>query len=277
MELNEVLQDLLDIYREYRLAHAYLIETNNITKCYDEMKEFIKIISCKKTFEPNCTKCNLCNLININNLPSLITIEPDGKSIKKEAIENLKSSFANYPIYTENNIYIIKYPEKMNATAFNKMLKFLEEPENNIIGFFITEDKDDIASTIISRCETLKIFYTDINDYDKLGIEVDEYNKINVLAQTFIEKIEIGSKNIVWYNTNVLLKELPNREDIINFLKIVMNSYHNKLLSKDCFLKDNILRKEKILVKYLEQLNYNVNISLLLDSLVIEMGQINEK
>ena len=45
----------------------------------------------------------------------------------------------------------------MNDTSFNKMLKFLEEPEDNILGFYITRNKDSVANTIVSRCELIKM------------------------------------------------------------------------------------------------------------------------
>ena len=124
MEAKEVVKNLIDLYREKKLAHAYLIETNNITKCYEDIKVIIKNINCFHEYKENCSECNLCHLIDENTLPSFITIEPDGKNIKKESIEFLKNAFSKVPIYTENNIYVIKYAEKMNGTAFNKMLKF---------------------------------------------------------------------------------------------------------------------------------------------------------
>ena len=108
-------------------------------------------------------------------MPNIITIEPDGKSIKKDAVENLKKVFSLKPTYMPFNIYIIKYPEKMNASAYNKMLKFLEEPEEGIIGFYISKNKDNVASTIISRCELVKSYYNNINSSDVSGMSEEEY------------------------------------------------------------------------------------------------------
>lgn len=258
MKLNEVFKSLESLYHDHKLAHAYLIETNNVSNCYDELIELIKRIMCSSDYKDNCDKCNICHLIDENNLPSLITIEPEENTIKKDQIEMVKNAFANKPIYTKENIYIIKDAECMNATAYNRLLKFLEEPEENIIAFFITSAKDKMASTIVSRCEVIKVLY-------------DEKNKSNenvlTLANDFIKNINIGYKEALWYNNDVLLKELPNRSDITEFLNVLFSIYSEK--------KD--FDKMNIIAKYLEQMDYNVNIALLMDSLIVEMGQNNEK
>ena len=68
---SPILNELYNKYRENKLAHAYLIETNNGEKALDDVKTLIKIINCTSEFKKNCIECNLCNLINKNILPSL--------------------------------------------------------------------------------------------------------------------------------------------------------------------------------------------------------------
>lgn len=276
MEAKVVVNNLITLYREKKLSHAYLIETNSVSKCYYDIKKVVKGICCNSTYSEKCEKCNMCHLIDENSLPSLITIEHDGKSIKKEAIENLKNTFSKIPVYTDNNIYILKYPEKMNDTAFNKMLKFLEEPENNIIGFFITENKDNVANTIVSRCELLKINYSDNTESENLGIESSDYQHFFNLANEYSKKLDANDTSLIWYNSKVLINEITSRTEITLFLRILFNIYLEKL-KNSLGSHDNLHIKLKIIAKYLEQLNYNVNTTLLLDSLVIEMGEENER
>lgn len=269
---NEVFDNLLKIYRENKFAHAYLFETNNVENCYQKVIELIKKMLCSNEYAEKCHKCEICHLIDEGNIPSIITIEPDGKKIKKDAIEDLKKVFSLMPSYIPYNIYIIKYPEKMNDTAFNKMLKFLEEPEDNILGFYITDNKDNIASTIISRCEVVKYF---LGNNKQLIDSLDDELKTLILniSQEYFEKIEKRASNLLWYNSSVILKTLNTSEQIVCLLNLLYNKYETKLHQKGSKL---ILAKMKVIAKYLEQLNYNVNISLLLDSFVIEMGDIDE-
>lgn len=279
MESKDVVNNLTKIFHEHRLAHAYLFETNNVDNCYKDILKLVKNMVCPlKNVVSECTNvhnCNLCYLIDNNSLPSLITIEPDGKTIKKEAIETLKKAFNMMPIYTESNIYILKYPEKMNNTAFNKMLKFIEEPEANLYGFFICENKDKVAATIVSRCEIIKVIYDDGSEASKLGINEDVYKELTFYAENYISKLEDASTNLIWYNVTELSNILSTREDCINFLKIMFNLYLKQLEPKnENNSKDfkNMLIKIDIIKKYLEELNYNVNVDLMLNSFIIEMG-----
>ena len=83
MSSLKMIQSLIDKYEIGRLSHAFLVETNNIELCLEDIKQFVKIINCREKYSKDCTKCNLCKLIDLNNLPSLTVIEPDGMSIKK--------------------------------------------------------------------------------------------------------------------------------------------------------------------------------------------------
>ena len=83
MSSFKMIQNLIDKYEIGRLSHAFLVETNNIDLCLEDIKLFIKYINCSEKYNENCNKCNLCKLIDLNNLPSLMIIEPDGMSIKK--------------------------------------------------------------------------------------------------------------------------------------------------------------------------------------------------
>ena len=130
MKLNNVFENLYTLYRENKLAHAYLLETNDIQKCLIDLKTFVKNIFSEIE--------NIDALVDNNYLPSLKIIETSEKTIKKDAVSDIQKAFNLCSLYTSQNIYVIVSPEKMNSSAYNHMLKFLEEPEDNIIGFFIT-------------------------------------------------------------------------------------------------------------------------------------------
>lgn len=275
MEKEKVVNNLISLYREGKLSHAYLIDTNSVDNCFKDVLKIIKTISCPHEYNDTCSKCNICHLFNENIMPNFIVVEPDGKNIKKDAIDKLKTVFTTVPAYIKNNIYVIKFPEKMNATAYNRMLKFLEEPENNIIGFFITENKDYVANTITSRCEIIRMFYEIDKNSDAIGMDETQYNDHLTLAKDYIEYIINNYENIVWYNSTVLSTKLIDRLDVINFIRVLFHYHSNLLCNKDNFIKNK--RICDILKKYLEQLNYNVNTNLLLNSLSFEIGEVYGK
>ena len=280
--VNNNLLEIYKKYREGRLAHAYLIETNNISKCMKDLKELVKALNCPSEFNENCNNCNLCNLIEKNNLPSLITIEPDGTSIKKSQIEDLKISFETKPIYSKYNIYIIKNAEKLNASSANAMLKFVEEPTDGILGFFITTNKDVMIPTIKSRCQSLVIDYESNNLLEKLNISKEEFDDYVIDIRNYLNQIFVN--DIINHKMQILTK-YSERKQIEIMFKLIFEIYYNHFLkiSKKNYakeltdiinIKDNekeIIRKLNIITKFLQDLSYNVNIELLLDKFVIEM------
>ena len=285
------LDKLVKYYHENKIAHVYLIETNNLNNCLNDLKKTIKKLFCPNKYEENCNKCNICNLIDQNYLPSLKIIEPLGSNIKKEQILELKKTFSSIPIYTKNNIYIIKNAEKMNASSANTMLKFLEEPEENILGFFVTNNLNNVISTIKSRCEIIKVFY-DNHELDIKTVDNPDNSKYLEIAKTYIYKLEVEKKDSIMYNRNVLLNELSEREDVnkvFHIMVIIYNESLNKLLNLnnefakfsdlDYLLKlnyDDVLKRLKLLNNFLDNLNSNANLELLLDKYVIELSDRNE-
>ena len=164
-------------YEDNKLSHAFLIETNNYELCLNDIKQLLKIVNCPDKYKSDCTEqCNLCKLIDLFNLPSIIIVEPDGMSIKKQQLNELQEKFSTKPVYSRYNTYIIKDADMMNDSASNCMLKFLEEPEDNILGFFITTNKERVIDTIKSRCQIMKIDYATKSVIDEKIIEyANEY------------------------------------------------------------------------------------------------------
>lgn len=285
MEVN-VLENLVKYYHENKISHAYLIETNNLEKCYLDLLEVIKQIFCQNEYNKECNKCNICNLVNQNYLPPLVVISPDGMNIKKEQIVELKKKFSTVPIYTKENIYVIKNAEKLNGASANTMLKFLEEPEQNILGFFITNNANNVISTIRSRCEVIKVLY-DIHELDINNITNDINKDKFDVAIEYLFKIEVEKKLGIMYNRDVVLNKFSEREDIKTVFKIIFIIYEellkkvmgldnkfdfekiNELSSLD---KDKVLRRINLVTKFIDDIDSNVNVELLLDKFVIELG-----
>ncbi len=286
----EALEKLVKYYHENKLSHAYLLETNNLDKCFDDLKQVIKNIVCQDKFSEKCTKCNLCNLIDQNYLPSLIVIEPDGMNIKKEQVLDLKKQFSMVPVYTKDNIYVIKKAEKLNGASANTMLKFLEEPEPNIIGFFITDNANNVISTIKSRCEVVKVFY-DEHELDINSIFSDAYKDYTNVAINYLEKLEVEKTEVIMYNRDVVLCKFKEREDIKLIFKIILIIYeelYKKVMGFEsrfdfanlqslCNLNNkDILKRINLVIKFIDDIDSNASVELLLDKFVIELGDYNE-
>lgn len=272
MSSFKMIQNLIDKYEIGRLSHAFLVETNNIDLCLEDIKLFIKYINCPEKYNENCTKCNLCKLIDLNNLPSFMIIEPDGMSIKKNQLQELQDKYSMKPVYSKYNAYVIMNAELMNASSANSILKFLEEPTDHIIGFLVTNNKEKMLDTIISRCQNIKFIYDDKSKSDE---------KINIIANEYLEKIENDDSFLL--NKTLILNTLTTRQDINNLFIEILHQLMEKIKtnyfpgnnSVDKNLKKYTLQIE-IVRKALVMIKQNVNLELLLDYFVIEMRKLNE-
>lgn len=258
-----------------------MISTNNINKCSEILLNVVKNIFCYDENEDK--KYSLCHLIDTNSLPSLKIIEPIGNFIKKDQILALKSSFSKESIYTKVNIYIIKNAEKMNKDSANTLLKFLEEPEGNVIGFFVTNNLDNVMLTIQSRCQHININF-DEELWEKLNITREKFVEYFHVIVDYLKKIEIEQKELILYNRMYLLDYEKN--DIVCILQIILDIYISILHKSNKYSEfeflnkysmKNIQKKINLIIEILNEINFNVNIDLLLDRFVIEMDGVNSE
>lgn len=273
---NRIFKNLVKSFHDNKLGHAFLLETNNQEQTLKELLQFLKEINCEEEYHSDCHKCNLCNLISKQEITSLKIIRPEGQTIKKEQILELKNNFLSRPVFSKYNMYIILNAECLNSSSANVMLKFLEEPEENIIGFFITNNKENIIDTIKSRCQIY------VNNYK---IEEKSLNDLENISLEYVKELEVGGLETILYNKDKILPQISEREDLIKFLKEILNIYNKLFLIKIGEYKvdnfENLQFLLKIDIKYfINKLNlvknllieaqYNVNSQLILDRLVLE-------
>ncbi len=274
MEAVNGIKHIEKSYNENKLSHAFLVETNNFEKCLEDIKKIIKLINCKEKYVDNCEKCNLCYQIEKETLPNFQIIRPDGITIKKEQIINLKEKMLTKPVYSKYNTYVILNSEKLNNSSSNTMLKFIEEPEDYLIGFFVVNNKENVIETIRSRCQLIHQYYIE----EEIKIDDEKLETV----KDYIKNIELDNKHIMLYNKNILMEKNYTREELMvifqQIFKVYENVYINGKYENFEFLKDvnsvQLLNKMKIINKYLDNLQKNGNINLLLDSFVIEMGHV---
>lgn len=251
-----------------KLSHAFLIETNNIDRCLLEIKQLIKMINCPYKYKDECDKdCNLCKLIDNDNLPSLITIRPDGMSIKRNQIEDMVINLNTKPLFSKYNSYIITNAELMNQVSSNMLLKFLEEPNDHLVGFYITNSINQILPTIKSRCEVVTV------NYEK---NVASNNNIIDIANNYIKEVINGNDYLI--NKNIILNAELDRKSIQDMFLYLFDMYKQKLEFCLQNKEDNskVLYVINLIEKELKYLQYNVNIELILDDFVIEMRKSRE-
>lgn len=278
MIVNPKINNLVNSYHENKFSHAFLFVTNDIDRCRNDVLELIKVISCPSSYSDDCKTCNLCYQIDKGSLPNLIQIYPDGMNIKKEQILNIEEHFSAKPIYLKNNIYIINNADKLNKAAANTMLKFLEEPEDNILGFFITNNKEQILDTIKSRCQIVLVNYDDC----ELLTSDEKFSNIKELSQIYLKSLLIEKKDGIILNKMVFTESVLDRNELHNCLKFWMMLFTDAIKQKDLnefdFLYNidiyKLININKIVFNTLKNVTTNVNMELLMDGFVLEVEKI---
>ncbi len=268
MEQNNNLKKLRNEFDENINSHIFLVETNDQEASLHDIKELIKD-QISKTDEI------ARHQIDVETYLELIIIRKEEKDIKKNQIADLQERIKIKPILSDNIFYIIIPAESMNETAANKLLKTIEEPNPNVIGFLITEKSDLLLPTIKSRCENINLIY---EKEDNQSITEDILNIVNRII-TCIEKKDHRELYKI-KSQDKFLKE--NARTVENLLKDYYNtacnmkSIHELDLNIVNLIKNNnkfeeIIKKTKYLNETFNKLSQNMNFDLLLEKIFFEL------
>ncbi len=148
-----VAQTLLNAMRNNRIPHALLFTGARGVGKTSSARIFAKSLRCPNATDwVPCGVCRTCQ--DIANGSSLDVMEIDGASNNGvDAIRELRESVAYMPSTGKYKIYIIDEVHMLSTSAFNALLKTLEEPPAHVIFIFATTEPQKIPVTILSRCQ----------------------------------------------------------------------------------------------------------------------------
>jgi DNA polymerase-3 subunit gamma/tau len=136
-----------------RIVHAYLFSGPRGVGKTSTARILAKALNCVNgpTSEP-CGVCDQC--ISITEGTSVDVIEIDGASnTQVDSIRELRESVKYAPSSGRYKVYIIDEVHMLSTSAFNALLKTLEEPPSHVIFIFATTEPKKIPPTIHSRCQ----------------------------------------------------------------------------------------------------------------------------
>lgn len=280
MNIEEIKNVILNSFHEKKNSHAFLLSTNNIGRCLEDVIDIVKKINCLNNGNDSCD-CNVCRTIDSFTNPDFIVVKPEGKEIKKDQVLNIIRLFSTKPVISKYSIYIICEVDKMNDSSANKILKFLEEPEENIIGFFITDRLNGVIPTIKSRCEIYNYHFGNNSILDLLEITEDEYASCYNLSFDLLQRLNEQPKFLLMTDAKNIAKKERNEIDLL--FKLLKKFYVLKYENIECNLYNNldyinpilesistndisiIVKRIKILDNIIDNLNVNVNKELIIN------------
>ncbi|MBF0319426.1 MAG: DNA polymerase III subunit gamma/tau, partial [Nitrospirae bacterium] len=136
-----------------RIAHAYVFSGPRGVGKTSAARIFAKALNCVNG--PTASPCDTCpNCESIRNGSFLDVIEIDGASNNSvDDIRDLREKVKYAPSGAKYKLYIIDEAHMLSASAFNALLKTLEEPPPHVVFILATTAPNKIIATVLSRCQ----------------------------------------------------------------------------------------------------------------------------
>ncbi|GGA15327.1 DNA polymerase III subunit gamma/tau [Okeania sp. KiyG1] len=182
-----IAQTLTNAIHTERIAPAYLFTGPRGTGKTSSARIFAKSLNCLSHDRPTSTPCGTCDVCTgITKGSTLDVIEIDAAS--NTGVDNIRelierSQFA--PVQCRYKVYVVDEVHMLSVSAFNALLKTLEEPPNRVVFILATTDPQRVLPTIISRCQRF--------DFRRIPLEAMVGHLQKIATE---EKIEISAEAV---------------------------------------------------------------------------------
>ncbi|MGN0787654.1 MAG: DNA polymerase III subunit gamma/tau [Candidatus Onthoplasma sp.] len=176
-----IVRTLKNQIKTNRLTHAYLFCGPRGTGKTSCAKIFARAVNCTHTTDGNpCGLCAECVALSQANTD---IVEIDAASNNRvEEIRDLREKVAFPPMIGKYKVYIIDEVHMLTDSAFNALLKTLEEPPKHVIFILATTEIHKLPATILSRCSRFDFKLLSVETmveqlrkiFEKRGIKCDE-------------------------------------------------------------------------------------------------------
>lgn len=149
---DHITKTLISRVKTGRIGHAYLFTGSRGTGKTTCAKIFSRAVNCLTPNEGSpCGKCDVC--IALKNQGNIDIIEMDAASNNGvNEIRNIVENVMYTPIHGKYKVYIIDEVHMLSSSAFNALLKTIEEPPSHVIFILATTEVHKLPATILSRC-----------------------------------------------------------------------------------------------------------------------------
>ncbi len=224
-----------------RLAHAYILTGVRGVGKTTTARLIAMSINCKNRDKKNCEPCGNCDSCKSTTLDSnLDVIEIDAASNTgvddiREIIDNVKYK----PVIGDYKIFIIDEVHMLSKSAFNALLKTLEEPPEHVKFIFATTEIKKVPITVLSRCQRFDLHRIEnkilsdhllkISKLENIAIDLDAISLLVRSADgsvrdglSLLDQAITSPNEKVDSQTVISMLGLADREKIFNLIEIIL-------------------------------------------------------
>lgn len=259
------------------IAHCILLYGTDIKVQYDLALEVARMLNCKEGGAPEC-QCLNCRWIRDNTHPEVRTIskvdnkpaDDDSKTVisitQARNIKNdllVSSDYHRVLIFCDKdkdgNVLGLNRVNFQEPTA-NALLKTFEEPPSRTTFFFLTKDKSDMITTVVSRAQSFFV-----------PSKLPESRDFSIVKEALSDYLEIERSQVLEFNDRIfaLVKENDATEVLTQmqnyFYEMLSENYENRLL------RIRLLKDLKSIEKAKSELRVNMNVQTVFETLSFSM------
>lgn len=164
------------------VSHAYLFSGSRGTGKTTCAKILAKSVNCLNLKDGNpCGECENCRAIDLGTTTDVLEMDA-ATNTGVDYIRDLRDNVLYTPSILKKRVYIIDEAHMLSDSAFNALLKTIEEPPEHVLFIFATTEQHKIPATIISRCQRFEFRRISMDSLvkrllfiaDKEGIDLTE-------------------------------------------------------------------------------------------------------
>ena len=149
---KHITKSLVNQIANDQVGHAYLFTGTRGTGKTSIAKIFARAINCEKTNNGSpCGKCATCQALASSVNVDILEIDAASNN-RVDEIRDLREKVKYPPVVGKYKVYIIDEVHMLTDSAFNALLKTLEEPPEYVVFILATTEVQKLPATILSRC-----------------------------------------------------------------------------------------------------------------------------
>ena len=231
VDQEHITKTLINQIKSDKVGHAYLFCGSRGTGKTTTAKIFAKAINCTKSKNGSpCLKCESCNQAD-NNFDVLEIDAASNNGV--DEIRELREQVKYPPTTGKYKVYIIDEVHMLSTSAFNALLKTLEEPPSYVVFILATTEVHKIPATILSRCMRFDFKLVSTDKIAKLIGEILKDSKIEYdeKAVQLIARAGEGSVRDALSLADMVIAYANNNLTYDNVVKIIGSIEKDKLFN----------------------------------------------